>query len=195
MARSATMHQKASAHKSATMYEEVVFAGFGGQGILFAAEVLAYAAMIEGREVAWIPSYGPEMRGGTASATVVIGDREIGSLVVTHPGVVAAMNQPSFDRYSNLVKRLGLIVWNSSLIAGGAARTDIRSVSVPATDIASNLGNDRLANMVMLGTVIGCTKLVRVESVTAALEKMLPASKAHLLSLDEIALRKGLLPT
>ncbi len=169
------------------MQQEVVFAGFGGQGILFAAELLAYGAMLEGREVAWVPSYGPEMRGGTARATVVISDREIGSLVVAHPGVVVAMNQPSFDRFSRLIKPMGLLLYNRSLITPKLRRADLRVIAVPASDAATDLGNDRLSNMVMLGARLAADPLVRIESPNSAPARLLPARQAYLLGPDEAA--------
>jgi 2-oxoglutarate ferredoxin oxidoreductase subunit gamma len=172
---------------------EVVFAGFGGQGVLFAAELLAYAAMMEGREVAWIPSYGPEMRGGTASATVVVSGREIGSLVVSHPGVAVVLNQPSFDKYVMLLAPNGLVIYNRSLITANLVRADERAIAVAASEVAGELGNDHLANMVMLGALLAAVDMVRMDPVVEALRKLLPASKAHLLGANENALRRGAL--
>ncbi|PWH19666.1 MAG: 2-oxoacid:ferredoxin oxidoreductase subunit gamma, partial [Ardenticatenia bacterium] len=131
------------------MQTSVIIAGFGGQGVLFAGLILAYAAMDKDLCVTWYPSYGPEMRGGTASATVVIGDEEIGSPVVLHPDVVIALNAPSFRRYEPLVKPNGILFYNSSLVSEAIERADIRYVAVPANAIAAEIGDARVANAVM----------------------------------------------
>ena len=127
------------------MQTEVIVAGFGGQGVLFTGQLLSYAAMDEGKEVTWIPSYGPEMRGGTANCTVVIADEEIGSPLVRNPKAVIAMNLPSLDKYEPVVQAGGLLVINGSMVNREVTRTDIRSVVVPANEIAEELG-DRKAH-------------------------------------------------
>lgn len=174
------------------MHEEMVFAGFGGQGVLFAAQLLAYGAMMQGKEVAWIPSYGPEMRGGTASASVIISDDEIGSLVVSQPMVAVVMNPPSLDKYEPMVKPGGLLVVNRSLIGETVKRKDIQALEVPANDVAVEMGNDRLANMVVLGAVIEATNVVRLEAIVAAMKKALTGSKARLIEANEAAIRRGM---
>ncbi|MCL5959386.1 MAG: 2-oxoacid:acceptor oxidoreductase family protein [Chloroflexi bacterium] len=174
------------------MYQEIVFAGFGGQGVLFAAQVLAYSAMKQGNEVAWVPSYGPEMRGGTASAGVIIADEEIGSLTIAEPNVAAVMNPPSLDKFESAVLPGGTLVVNRSLIDRRVHRTDINLVEVPANDVAGEMGNDRLANVVVLGAVVAAIGVVSVENVVAALEKSLSGKKAHLLPANEAALRRGM---
>ena len=133
------------------MQTEIVIAGFGGQGVLFAGQILTYAAMDIGKEVTWIPSYGPEMRGGTANCTVIIADEEIGSPLVRYPRGVIAMNLPSLDKYEPLVAEGGALIINASLVNRGATRTDIQSVSIPANEIAEELGDRRLTNVVLVG--------------------------------------------
>ena len=130
------------------MQTEVILAGFGGQGILFGGMILAYAAMDSGKNTTWIPSYGPEMRGGTANVTVIISDDEIGSPIVRQPQVAIVFNLPSMEKYESLVKAGGVLVYNSSLIDSEPQRTDITYVPVPANDIAEELGNLKMANMV-----------------------------------------------
>jgi 2-oxoglutarate ferredoxin oxidoreductase subunit gamma len=128
------------------MQTEIILAGFGGQGILFAGQLLAYAGMEAGKEVTWIPSYGPEMRGGTANCTVVIADQPIGAATVKNPQAALVFNLPSFDKYEPLVIPGGVLIANASLMNRDVQRTDIQSVLVPASDIAESLGDKRLTN-------------------------------------------------
>src|SRR5512132_572658 len=121
------------------MQQEIIIAGFGGQGVLFAGQLLAYAGVAEGRHVTWIPSYGPEMRGGTAHCTVIISDDEIGSPLVRHPSAGLALNAPSLDKYGRQVKEGGLLVVDSSLVTESTERSDVRVIALPAKDIASEL--------------------------------------------------------
>ena len=137
------------------MQTEIMIAGFGGQGILFAGQLLAYAAMDAGMEVTWIPSYGPEMRGGTANCTVIIADEEIGAPTVRNPKAALVFNLPSFDKYEPLVIPGGVLVANQSLIDRGFQRTrHPNAVMIPANEIAEALGDKRLTNMVMLGALL-----------------------------------------
>jgi 2-oxoglutarate ferredoxin oxidoreductase subunit gamma len=133
------------------MQTEILIAGFGGQGVLFAGQILAYAAMDAGREVTWIPSYGPEMRGGTANCTVIISDEEIGSPLVLNPTAVIALNLPSLEKYEPMVKSGGVLIVNASLVNRGPQRQDIENVFIPVNEIAERLGNRRLLNMVAVG--------------------------------------------
>lgn len=169
----------------------VIMAGFGGQGIMLMGQLVAYAGMLENRQVSWMPSYGPEMRGGTANCTVVLSDQEIGSPVVTNPDVVIAMNLPSMDKFEKFLPPGGILIYNSTLINRKPERNDIRVIAVPASEMAQELGNERVANMVALGTFIGATAAVRQESLTAALEKVLPAHRQVLLPLNVLAIAKG----
>ncbi|MBI4772007.1 MAG: 2-oxoacid:acceptor oxidoreductase family protein [Chloroflexi bacterium] len=173
------------------MQTEVIISGFGGQGALFAGQLLAYAAMEEGEHVTWLPSYGPEMRGGTAHCVVIVSSEEIGAPVVRHPRAVIAMNNPSLDKYEPLVAAGGLLVVNTSLTARPPARTDIRSLPIPANEIAEELGDARLANIVLLGGLLSVLPVVRPESVLAALEKHLPERHRNLLKANAEALRRG----
>jgi 2-oxoglutarate ferredoxin oxidoreductase subunit gamma len=175
------------------MQEEIIISGFGGQGQLFAGQLLAYAGMMEGRKVAWIPSYGPEMRGGTANCTVVISDEDVGSPVVLHPSAVVAMNPPSLDKYESAVVPGGILVINTSLGTRTPKRSDLRIATVDASEQALQAaGNDKLANMVALGTLLALLPVVSADSVLAALRKVLGAKKASLYEANEKALRRGI---
>jgi 2-oxoglutarate ferredoxin oxidoreductase subunit gamma len=173
------------------MQTEIIIAGFGGQGVLFAGQLLAYAAMDEGREVTWIPSYGPEMRGGTANCTVVIADEEIGSPMVKHPQAVVAMNLPSLDKYEGTIRSDGVLVVNASIINRQTTRADIRAVMVPGNEIAENLGDRRMTNMVLLGGLLANLPVISLEAVERALTAHLPARHHKLLPLNMQALRLG----
>ena len=145
--------------------KSIIIAGFGGQGVLFAGKVIALAAMYQGKEVTWISSYGPEMRGGTASCTVVVSDEPIGSPIVKHPDIAIIMNQPSFDKYETLVVEEGRLIINSSLVRGMTNRigVGITYTTIPATKCARELGNERVANMVMLGALRSMLPLEHVK--------------------------------
>ncbi len=173
------------------MQTEIIIAGFGGQGVLFGGQLLTYAAMDEGKEVTWIPSYGPEMRGGTANCTVVISDEEIGSPFVHMPQAVIAMNRPSLDKYEPLVRPGGVLVVNSSMVDRPVERTDIQVVEVDANGQAEKLGDQRMANMILLGALLSKLPVLPVEAVEKALKDHLPARHQRLLSQNYQALREG----
>lgn len=173
------------------MLEQNIFAGFGGQGVLLMGQLLAYAGMLENKEVSWLPSYGPEMRGGTANCSVVISDEPVASPVVTKASAVVAMNRPSLDKFEDAVLPGGMLFINSSIIDKKPARTDINVYYVPCNEIAEELGNNRVANMVMLGAYIEKTKCVDFESVLDALLHKLGERKAHLIPLNRDALNRG----
>ena len=173
------------------MQQEVIIAGFGGQGVLFAGQLLAYAAMDKGKEVTWIPSYGPEMRGGTANCTVVISDQEIGSPFVKNPSAVIAMNLPSLDKYENSVKTGGILVVNTSMVNRKVERDDITVVSIPANEIAEDVGSKRAVNMVMLGALLENIDILPLDALEAALEAHLPERHKKLLPVNLEALRQG----
>ncbi len=173
------------------MQTETIIAGFGGQGVLFAGQVIAYAAMDNGLEVTWIPSYGPEMRGGTANCTVIVSDEEIGSPLVAHPAVVIAMNLPSLDKYEPMVKEGGLLVVNSLMVDRSPTRTDIHWVMVPGNEIAEELGDRRMTNMVMLGAMLANVSLLPLEAVEKSLREHLPERHHKLLPMNYKALREG----
>ncbi len=173
------------------MQTEVVFAGFGGQGVLFAGQMLAYAALDAGREVTWIPSYGPEMRGGTANCTVIVADEEIGSPLVRNPRGAVIFNLPSLDKYEPAILSGGVLIANASLINRPLQRSDLDAVLIPANEIAESLGNKRLVNVVMVGALLARLPVLPLEAVEAALEKHLPERHRKLLPLNITALRQG----
>jgi len=172
------------------MQNDVIMAGFGGQGILLIGKMLAYAGMHEGKEVSWLPSYGPEMRGGTCNCTVVISDRPVGSPVIRSPRAVLAMNLPSLDKFEGDVRPGGLLLINSSLINREPARTDLTVVKVPANEIANSLGNPRAANMVALGAYLGATGAVAIAEVEAVVRETFSA-KPQLVDSNLLALHRG----
>jgi 2-oxoglutarate ferredoxin oxidoreductase subunit gamma len=173
------------------MQTEIVIAGFGGQGVLFAGQLLAFAAMDYGKEVTWFPSYGPEMRGGTANCMVIIADEEIGSPQVRYPRAAIVMNLPSLEKYEKLVTPDGILVANGSLINRGVERTDITSVVIPGNEIAEELGNKRLLNVVMLGALVEKLELIPFDAVTDAVKNHLPERHKHLLGMNLEALERG----
>ncbi|TET04273.1 MAG: 2-oxoacid:ferredoxin oxidoreductase subunit gamma [Candidatus Atribacteria bacterium] len=173
------------------MLERMIISGFGGQGVMLMGRLLAYAGMLEGKNVAWMPSYGPEMRGGTANCTVLISTKEIGSPIVSHPNVLIAMNQPSLDKFELNVKENGLIILNDSLIEREVKRNDVDIIKIPADDIADKLGNLRAANMVVLGAYVKKSGAVKLETIFKALEKALAGRDKKLLSLNKEALKQG----
>ena len=173
------------------MHQEIIFSGFGGQGALFAGQLLAYAALDSGLQVTWIPSYGPEMRGGTAHCTVVVSDQPIGSPLVRRPAAVVALNLPSFELYEPLIKPGGLLVYNASLVAAHPTRDDMRYVAVPANDIAEELGNVRQANVVLLGAYLAATGFLALEAVETALDHHLSERQRRFLASNKEALHRG----
>ena len=173
------------------MQKEILIAGFGGQGVLFAGQVLAYAGMDTGYEVTWIPSYGPEMRGGTANCTVVIADEEIGSPLVQNPPAVIALNLPSFDKYEKLVQSGGVLVINESMVDRKAERKDITVIYVPGNDMAEACGDRRLLNMVTTGALLAAFPILKLEDVKAALKAHLPEKHQKLIPNNFDAMDKG----
>ncbi len=173
------------------MQTEIVIAGFGGQGVLFGGQVLAYAAMDAGKEVTWIPSYGPEMRGGTANCTVVIADEEIGSPMVEHPPLAVALNLPSFDRYEDLLQAGGTLIVNKSMVDRPAKRKDIHVVFVPCNEVSEELGDKRLLNMVAIGALLTALPALTLDDVKKSLEGHMPARHQDLLAKNVEALKRG----
>ena len=172
------------------MQDDVVMAGFGGQGIMLIGKILAYAGMEEGREVSWLPSYGPEMRGGTANCTVVIADLPIGSPVVQKPRALVVMNRPSLERFGPDVKPGGSVIINTSLITIRTDRDDVEETLVPANDIAIELGVPKAANMVILGAYVAKTGIVSLDSIKAFVKKTF-AAKPHLIEKNYTCLDRG----
>lgn len=173
------------------MQKEIIIAGFGGQGVLFAGQVLAYAAMDLCKEVTWIPSYGPEMRGGTANCTVVIGDEEIGSPLVENPPAAIVLNLPSYDKYEPLVQKGGVLVVNSSMVDRTARRDDITTIYVNANEIAEEIGDRKLTNMVTVGALLSQLPEISLEALEEALKAHLPARHHKLLPSNYAALQRG----
>jgi 2-oxoglutarate ferredoxin oxidoreductase subunit gamma len=172
------------------MTYEIVMAGFGGQGVMLMGQLITYAGMLENKHVSWIPSYGPEMRGGTANCSVIISDEPIGAPIVSEPATVVAMNLPSLEKFEPTLQAGGTLIINSSLIERNANRSDVKVYYVPSNDIAGELGNTKVANMVVLGAVIAITGAVTCESVLKAFAKMF-AKKPGLLAVNEEAIRRG----
>jgi 2-oxoglutarate ferredoxin oxidoreductase subunit gamma len=173
------------------MQQEIIVSGFGGQGTLFAGQLLAYAAMDSGYHVTWIPSYGPEMRGGKARCTIVVSDEEIGSPLVRRPSAAIVLNIPSMKAFEPAVKPGGVLVVNRSLVPQKSKRDDIHVIYVPAADIATELGNIRMANVVCLAALVKATGVVTLEMVKQALDDHLPERYHKLLRLNKEAMDKG----
>ncbi len=174
------------------MAEKAIMAGFGGQGVMAIGKLLAYAGMLEGKEVSWLPSYGPEMRGGTANCAVIVSDTLIGSPIITDDATAAiVMNLPSLDKFESDIVKNGKLLINKSLIEKEATRDDINAYYIPANEIASELGNAKAANMVMLGAYLELTKIVKPESIIKAFTKVFGEEKAKFIPLNEEALKKG----
>ncbi|NLG84891.1 MAG: 2-oxoacid:ferredoxin oxidoreductase subunit gamma [Firmicutes bacterium] len=173
------------------MVHEMIFAGFGGQGVMLMGQLVAYAAMSQGKHVSWFPSYGPEMRGGTANCAVVVSDEPVGSPVVDEPTALVTMNKPSFLKFLPSLQPGGVLVYNSSLVDLVPDRTDVVVLAVPATEIANELGEVRVANMVALGALLARTAVVEPEEVLRVLAKTLPKHRQDLLPLNRLALERG----
>ncbi|HHU51713.1 MAG TPA: 2-oxoacid:ferredoxin oxidoreductase subunit gamma [Firmicutes bacterium] len=174
------------------MTHEIICAGFGGQGVMLIGQLIAYAGMVEGKNVSWVPSYGPEMRGGTANCSVVVSDEPVGSPVISEPNGVIAMNQPSLERFLPVVKPGGVLVYNSSLITMKETRDDLHIIAVPANELATELGNSKVSNLVALGAFLQKTNVVTADGIEKALEKVLPPHRHKLIPLNLEALRKGM---
>ncbi len=169
----------------------MVFAGFGGQGVLFAGKVVAYAGLIEGRELSWLPSYGPEMRGGTANCSVCLSDEAIGSPLVTNPNVLIAMNRPSLEKFVNEVEPGGVILLDSSLIDVQVERDDVTTYYVPASTLAEENGLKGLANIILVGKLFKEVGFCSEETLDKALQKCIPARKAAMLDFNRKAIEIG----
>jgi len=173
------------------MTYETIMAGFGGQGLLFSGKVLAHAALIENKELSWLPSYGPEMRGGTCNCSVIVSDQPVGSPIIAHPNVLMVMNEPSLDKFEETVAPGGTIFVDSSLIGRKVVRTDVDVVYIPATQMAKDMEAASLANMIILGAIVEKLRCVDPETITAALKETISARKASLLDLNIKAVEAG----
>ena len=170
---------------------KILIAGFGGQGILFAGKLLAYTGLKAEKEVSWLPSYGPEMRGGTANCSVTVSDAQIGSPIVEKPDVLIAMNLPSLEKYLNETEPNGIIIYDSSLISKCGERKDVKIFDIPATKMASDNALPGLANMIIMGKLIKETEIFSLEQVKNSLTQMVPAKKAELLEKNIKAIELG----
>ena len=173
------------------MTYEIIFAGFGGQGVLSMGQVLAYAGLVEKKEVSWMPSYGPEMRGGTANCIVIVSDKRISSPTISKFDVVVALNQPSLDKFESQVKPGGTIIFDSTNIIIPPTRNDITVIPIPASEAAVQMNNTKVMNMIVLGGLLGIKNILSFDSVMDALKKVLPERYHHLLPLNKQALLRG----
>lgn len=173
------------------MLEEIIIAGFGGQGVLSMGMTLAYAGMVENKEISWMPSYGPEMRGGTANCITIISDNKISSPIISLFDAAILLNQPSMDKFAARIKPGGLLLYESSAIFKPSTRTDIEIIGIPATEEALKMNNPKVMNMIILGAYLKLKPVVKNESIVEALKKVLPEKYHHLLVINKQALEKG----
>lgn len=171
--------------------EEIIVAGFGGQGVLSLGQMIAYAGMTDNKEVSWMPSYGPEMRGGTANCIVIVSDSQISSPIISRFDTAFILNQPSLDKFESEVKPNGLLLYEESTILKPPTRTDITIFSINSIEEANKLGKKQVANMIMLGAYLEFKPIVKIESVVKALERVLPERHHHLIPLNQKALELG----
>ncbi|MBE6919920.1 MAG: 2-oxoacid:ferredoxin oxidoreductase subunit gamma [Ruminococcaceae bacterium] len=174
------------------MNREIILSGFGGQGVMSIGKNLAEAGVVEGLEVSWVPSYGPEMRGGTANCTVILSSERIGAPLVETATEIIVMNRPSLLKFESAVKPGGTVFVNSSIVPDKVSRTDVRAVYVPCDQIAAELGNPKVSNMVMLGAYIGATGALKVETIQEMIREMFTGKKAKLVPLNLEALQRGI---
>jgi 2-oxoglutarate ferredoxin oxidoreductase subunit gamma len=174
------------------MLEEIIIAGFGGQGVMSMGQLLAYAGMYEDKHVSWLPSYGPEQRGGTANCAVVISQDPVGSPLVSRPSTAIVLNNPSFEKFEPKVKAGGLLIIDTSLVTHDSDRNDIDLIKINATQLAIELGNKRIANMILLGAFLEKTQILGMEAIMESIKKVLSKDKHHLLEINRQALLKGM---
>lgn len=174
------------------MQEEMIIAGFGGQGVLSMGQILCYGGVLENKEVSWMPSYGPEMRGGTANCIAIISDTKISSPILTKFDTVIALNQPSLDKFEKAVKPGGLIIYEASTILNPPTRTDIEIVPIEAAIEAANLKNSKVMNMIVLGAYLQKKPILKLENIIEGIKKVLPERYHHLIPLNKEAIEKGM---
>ncbi len=174
------------------MTEEMIIAGFGGQGVLSMGQILCYGGVMQGKEVSWMPSYGPEMRGGTANCTAIISDQQISSPVLTEFDTAIVLNQPSMDKFEEAVKPGGLLIYEVNGMTRKPERTDINIFSIPAYDMSVKMNNTKVFNMIVIGGFLKVKPVVELENVIKGLEKVLPERYHHLIKLNEEAIHKGM---
>ena len=171
---------------------QILIAGFGGQGVLFAGKFLAYKGLVQDMQVSWLPSYGPEMRGGTANCTVILSPERIGAPLVETTTEIVVMNRPSLMKFEPTLQPGGIAFINSSIVPDKVTRDDIRAIYVPCDAIAAELGNPKVANMVMLGAYVGATEALKVETIEEMIHEMFTGKKAKLVPLNLEALQRGI---
>jgi 2-oxoglutarate ferredoxin oxidoreductase subunit gamma len=174
------------------MTTEMICAGFGGQGVLTIGKFIAKAGMAEGRNVSWLPSYGPEMRGGTANVSTVVSDEPIASPIVSYPDVLVALNQPSLDKFGPSVRKGGVVIVNTNMCPHGIKRDDVRVVAAPMSDIALEIGNMMVLNMLAIGIVIGKTGIIKYETMEEDLNSFLKTKNPDLLEMNLAAIKRGM---
>lgn len=174
------------------MIEEVVIAGFGGQGVLSMGMILCYSGIIENKEVSWMPSYGPEMRGGTANCIAIVSDNRISSPIIDKFDTVIALNQPSLDKFESMVKPNGLLIYESTNIISPPTRTDIDIVGIPANAEAVKMKNTKIMNMIVLGAFLRKRPIIEFENIIEGLKQVLPERYHHLIPLNTEALKRGM---
>lgn len=174
------------------MTEEIIIAGFGGQGVLSMGQILCYSGVMENKEVTWMPSYGPEMRGGTANCIAIISDTAISSPILTKFDTVIALNQPSLDKFESAVKPGGLLIYESDTILNPPTRKDITIIPLAATKEASNMNNTKIMNMIVLGAFLKKKPIIAMENIIKGLKKVLPERYHNLIPLNEAAIKRGM---
>lgn len=174
------------------MKMEMICAGFGGQGVLTIGKFIAKAGMAEGKNVSWLPSYGPEMRGGTANVSTVVSDEPIASPIVSYPDVLVALNQPSIDKFGPHVRPGGVLVINSNMCPRGCTRDDVQKIVAPMSDIAAEIGSQMVLNMIAIGIVIGKTGVIKYETMEEDLSSFLKAKNPDLLDMNLLAIKRGI---
>ncbi len=173
-------------------YKELIAAGFGGQGVMVLGQLVAYGGIEDGRNVTWIPSYGPEMRGGTANCSTVVSDEPVGSPVISMCDVVVILNQPSLAKFEHAARKGGILIYNSDLVKYDNPRTDVRVIGIPAQKIATELGSDKVANVVLLGAVVEASGIISKKSAVHVVEEKLGKRKPQFLPMNLKALDRGM---
>lgn len=174
------------------MQEEIIIAGFGGQGVLSMGQILCYSGVMENKEVSWMPSYGPEMRGGTANCIAIISDTKISSPILTKFDTVIALNQPSLEKFESAVKPGGLLIYEASTILNPPTRKDIDIIPIEAANEATKLKNSKVMNMIVLGAFLQKKPIIKMENIIEGIKKVLPERYHHLIPLNKQALEKGM---
>lgn len=174
------------------MKTEIICAGFGGQGALTIGKFLVKAGMKEGKHVSWLPSYGPEMRGGTANVSAIISDSDIASPIISYPDILIALNQPSLDKFGPDVREGGLIIINEDMCPHGYKKDNVRQITVSMSSIANEIGSQKVVNMVAIGTIIGATGIIKYETLEADLTSFMQAKDPELLQMNLQAIKRGM---